>query len=99
MKCSFAWHAVWYAGDIGTSPLYVYSTIFSNRQPTQQDVLCATSLIFWSITLVVLLKYVFIVLLADDNGEGGLPRAMPAVLASIAVCGARPQSCASDAAQ
>jgi KUP system potassium uptake protein len=58
------------AGDIGTSPLYVYSTIFET-QPSHEDVLCATSLIFWSITLVVLLKYVFIVLLADDNGEGG----------------------------
>jgi hypothetical protein len=65
------------AGDLGTSPLYVYSTIF-DKQPSHDDVLCATSLIFWSITLVVLVKYVFIVLLADDNGEGGLcavPRA------------------------
>lgn len=59
------------AGDLGTSPLYVYSTIF-DKKPSHDDVLCATSLIFWSITLVVLLKYVFIVLLADDNGEGGL---------------------------
>lgn len=58
-----------YVGDIGTSPLYVYSTIF-DKQPTEEDVLCATSLIFWSITLVVMVKYVFIVLLADDNGEG-----------------------------
>lgn len=57
------------AGDIGTSPLYVYSTIFSN-QPSKLDVLCAASLVFWSITLVVLVKYVFIVLHADDNGEG-----------------------------
>jgi K+ transporter len=59
------------AGDLGTSPLYVYSTIF-DMQPSHEDVLCATSLIFWSITLVVLVKYVFIVLLADDNGEGEL---------------------------
>lgn len=57
-------------GDIGTSPLYVYSTIFDSSQPSQEDVLCATSLIFWSITLVVMVKYVFIVLQADDNGEG-----------------------------
>jgi len=62
-------HLLFYVGDIGTSPLYVYSTIFE-QQPTEEDVLCATSLIFWSITLVVMAKYVFIVLWADDNGEG-----------------------------
>lgn len=56
-------------GDIGTSPLYVYSTIFQ-EPPEREDVLCAASLVFWSITLVVLVKYVFIVMLADDNGEG-----------------------------
>jgi K+ transporter len=41
--------------------------------PEPQDVLCATSLVFWSITLVVLVKYVAIMLLADDNGEGEVP--------------------------
>jgi K+ transporter len=57
------------AGDIGTSPLYTYSTVFW-EPPEQLDVLCAASLVFWSITLVVLVKYVLIVMLADDNGEG-----------------------------
>ena len=57
-------------GDIGTSPLYVYSTVFQ-APPSPEDVLCAASLVFWSITLVVLVKYVCIVMLADDNGEGG----------------------------
>lgn len=60
---------VWSTGDIGTSPLYVYSTVFQ-EPPTPEDVLCAASLVFWAITLIVLGKYVFIVMLADDNGEG-----------------------------
>jgi KUP system potassium uptake protein len=60
------------AGDIGTSPLYVYSTVFW-EPPAELDVLCAASLVFWSITLVVLVKYVLIVMLADDNGEGMSP--------------------------
>ncbi|KXZ41691.1 hypothetical protein GPECTOR_318g18 [Gonium pectorale] len=58
-------------GDIGTSPLYVYSTIFSKLDPSKNDVLGAVSLIFWTITLIVLVKYVGVVLLADDDGEGG----------------------------
>ncbi|GAX85040.1 hypothetical protein CEUSTIGMA_g12460.t1 [Chlamydomonas eustigma] len=58
-------------GDIGTSPLYVFSSIFSSFSPVDNDILGATSMIFWSITLVVLFKYVFIVLRADDQGEGG----------------------------
>ncbi|PNW70302.1 hypothetical protein CHLRE_17g714200v5 [Chlamydomonas reinhardtii] len=58
-------------GDIGTSPLYVYSTIFSSSEPSQADILGAISLIFWTLTLIVLVKYVGVVLLADDEGEGG----------------------------
>lgn len=57
-------------GDIGTSPLYVYSSTFSS-EPDYQDLLGALSLIIWSLTIVVTLKYVFIVLRADDEGEGG----------------------------
>jgi KUP system potassium uptake protein len=41
--------------------------------PAELDVLCAASLVFWSITVVVLVKYVLIVMLADDNGEGMSP--------------------------
>lgn len=57
-------------GDIGTSPLYVYSSTFSDN-PSYDDLLGALSLIIWTITLMVSVKYVFIVLNADDEGEGG----------------------------
>ena len=57
-------------GDIGTSPLYVYSSTFS-ESPTYDDLLGALSLIIWTITLMVSVKYVMIVLHADDEGEGG----------------------------
>ncbi|CAG8564709.1 23805_t:CDS:10, partial [Gigaspora rosea] len=58
-------------GDIGTSPLYVFTGIFSDPPTNSQDVYGALSLIVWSLTIVPLIKYVFIVLRADDNGEGG----------------------------
>lgn len=57
-------------GDIGTSPLYVYSSTFS-EDPSYDDLLGALSLIIWSLTLIVTIKYVLIVLCADDEGEGG----------------------------
>lgn len=57
-------------GDIGTSPLYVYSSTFSS-EPSRADLLGALSLIIWSLTIIVTTKYMLIVLLADDEGEGG----------------------------
>lgn len=57
-------------GDIGTSPLYVYSSTFTTP-PSYNDLLGALSLIIWTLTLVVSVKYVCIVLSADDEGEGG----------------------------
>ncbi|KAL3134333.1 hypothetical protein ABBQ38_006590 [Trebouxia sp. C0009 RCD-2024] len=57
-------------GDVGTSPLYVFSSTFTTDTPTETDVLGAMSIIFWTITLIVVVKYMLIVLLADDNGEG-----------------------------
>ncbi|PKA58344.1 Potassium transporter 26 [Apostasia shenzhenica] len=57
-------------GDIGTSPLYVFSSI-SLSEPGEKDILGILSLIFWTLTLMGLIKYVFIVLHADDHGEGG----------------------------
>ncbi|KAL8736082.1 MAG: hypothetical protein Q9181_002568 [Wetmoreana brouardii] len=57
-------------GDIGTSPLYVYSSTFTSN-PSYDDLLGALSLIIWTITLMVSVKYVLIVLRADDEGEGG----------------------------
>ncbi|KAL8899905.1 MAG: hypothetical protein Q9192_001347 [Flavoplaca navasiana] len=57
-------------GDIGTSPLYVYSSTFTS-EPSYDDLLGALSLIIWTVTLMVSIKYVLIVLHADDEGEGG----------------------------
>ncbi|KAG9558321.1 putative potassium transporter, partial [Aureobasidium melanogenum] len=57
-------------GDIGTSPLYVYSSTFTS-EPSKDDLLGALSLIIWTLTLIVTFKYVLIVLSADDEGEGG----------------------------
>ncbi|KAK4173880.1 potassium transporter-domain-containing protein [Triangularia setosa] len=57
-------------GDIGTSPLYVYSSTFL-EPPTQDDLLQALSVIIWSLTIMVTIKYVLIILHADNEGEGG----------------------------
>ena len=63
-------------GDIGTSPLYALQTVFSldhNRvAPTHGDVYGVLSLVFWSVTLVVSVKYVALVMRADNEGEGGI---------------------------
>ncbi|ESW10473.1 hypothetical protein PHAVU_009G212800 [Phaseolus vulgaris] len=59
-------------GDIGTSPLYVFSSIFTNGIiKHEDDILGVLSLIIYTITLLPFLKYVFIVLWANDNGNGG----------------------------
>ena len=57
-------------GDIGTSPLYVYSSTFQ-RAPTYDNLVGVLSIIIWSITLMVTVKYVLIILRADNGGEGG----------------------------
>lgn len=59
-------------GDIGTSPLYVFSSTFTKgRIDRQDDILGVLSLIIYTIALIPMLKYVFIVLFANDNGDGG----------------------------
>ncbi|KAF8020864.1 hypothetical protein BT93_G1312 [Corymbia citriodora subsp. variegata] len=61
-------------GDLSTSPLYVYTSTFVGKLQTHQSedaIFGAFSLIFWTLTLLPLLKYVVILLSADDNGEGG----------------------------
>ncbi|CAL0317119.1 unnamed protein product [Lupinus luteus] len=61
-------------GDLSTSPLYVYTSTFKGKLRNHHDeetIFGAFSLIFWTLTLMPLLKYVFILLSADDNGEGG----------------------------
>ncbi|KAJ5824011.1 hypothetical protein N7447_006351 [Penicillium robsamsonii] len=57
-------------GDIGTSPLYVFSSTFSS-EPSYDDILGAVSFIIWALTIMVTIKYVCIILYADDEGEGG----------------------------
>ena len=61
-------------GDIGTSPLYALKEVFAeNRVPlTPANILGILSLVFWTLTVVVSLKYVTLILRADNNGEGGL---------------------------
>ncbi|GER54835.1 potassium transporter family protein, partial [Striga asiatica] len=59
-------------GDMGTSPLYVFSEVFSKVPITSDvDVLGTLSLVMYTIALIPLTKYVFVVLKANDNGEGG----------------------------
>lgn len=61
-------------GDLSTSPLYVYRSTFSGRlrlRENDDEILGVLSFIFWTFTLIPVIKYVFIVLTASDNGEGG----------------------------
>jgi KUP system potassium uptake protein len=61
-------------GDIGTSPLYAFRECFTahNLTPSPANVLGVLSLIFWSLVIVVSIKYLILVLRADNNGEGGI---------------------------
>lgn len=62
-------------GDISTSPIYVFTSTFSGRLRYHENdddiILGVLSLVFWTLTLIPLCKYIIIVLGADDNGEGG----------------------------
>ncbi len=94
-------------GDIGTSPIYAIQTAFDPGDPhpihvSLQSVYGVVSLIFWSVTLIVTVKYVGLVMRADNEGEGGimalvsqirqigkkLPAQMKFVLAGLGVFGA-----------
>jgi KUP system potassium uptake protein len=88
-------------GDIGTSPLYALQTVFSIDdgavRATQGDVYGVISLVFWTITLIVSVKYVTFILRADNDGEGGImaltalvqrARAKTATLVLLGVIGA-----------
>src|SRR5690349_19757837 len=60
-------------GDIGTSPLYTLKTVFSPEhglQLSHANLLGVISLIFWGLMVIVSLKYVTLVLRADNQGEG-----------------------------
>ena len=72
-------------GDIGTSPLYALKEVFAHgRLPlTPDNIMGILSLMFWTLTIIVSLKYVTLILRADNNGEGGLIAML--ALASTAV--------------
>ncbi|MEJ6005016.1 potassium transporter Kup [Paucibacter sp. AS339] len=61
-------------GDIGTSPLYALKEVFHGGHvaPTADNILGVLSLLFWTMTIIVSVKYVMLILRADNNGEGGL---------------------------
>jgi len=59
-------------GDIGTSPLYTFSAIVGERTITETLILGGFSAVFWTLTLQTTIKYIIIVLSADNNGEGGV---------------------------
>ena len=63
-------------GDIGTSPLYALQTVFAADhhavRPTQAGVYGVISLVFWTITIIVSIKYVTFIMRADNEGEGGI---------------------------
>jgi len=93
-------------GDIGTSPLYALKSCFSLHggvAATHANVLGLLSLIFWSLILIVSVKYLAVVMRADNRGEGGIlsllalavpmraqaaPKKMVWLLVSLGVCGA-----------
>ncbi|MEP6616626.1 MAG: KUP/HAK/KT family potassium transporter [Ginsengibacter sp.] len=58
-------------GDIGTSPLYVFNAIIHNRLISDELIIGSLSCIIWTITLQTTLKYVVLILRADNRGEGG----------------------------
>jgi hypothetical protein len=71
-------------GDIGTSPLYAFrESLAAAGGATPANVLGILSLIFWAITLVVSVKYVSLVLLTDNDGEGGILALLAGVLRQV----------------
>ena len=62
-------------GDIGTSPLYALRESFATGRgtlPTPENVLGILSLIFWSLIIVISVKYLAFIMRADNHGEGGI---------------------------
>jgi len=59
-------------GDIGTSPLYVFSEIINGKPISEDLILGGLSCIIWTLTLQTTIKYVFLTLQADNRGEGGI---------------------------
>lgn len=59
-------------GDIGTSPLYVFGAIIGTHEITRELVYGGLSCVFWTLTLVTSIKYIYLALNADNKGEGGI---------------------------
>ncbi|MBS1186423.1 MAG: potassium transporter Kup [Burkholderiaceae bacterium] len=73
-------------GDIGTSPLYALKTVFEPKHGlslTPANLLGVISLILWGLTIVVTLKYVTLIMRADNRGEGGVMALMSLALSSL----------------
>ena len=74
-------------GDIGTSPLYVMKTVFDKGAGltlNEPEILGVVSLIFWALMLVVSLKYVLLIMRADNRGEGGIMALLALAASSVA---------------
>ncbi|MBX2962330.1 MAG: KUP/HAK/KT family potassium transporter [Cyclobacteriaceae bacterium] len=59
-------------GDIGTSPLYVFRAIAGQHELSETLILGGLSCVFWTLTLVTTIKYIYMALNADNKGEGGI---------------------------
>ena len=78
-------------GDICTSPLYVMKTVFEPAHGlaiTDHNIIGVISLIFWAIMMVVTVKYVTLMLRADNHGEGGVMALLALASSSVVI---RPQ--------
>jgi KUP system potassium uptake protein len=74
-------------GDIGTSPLYVMKTVFDpvhGLAVNEGNVIGVISLIFWALMIVVSLKYITLILRADNHGEGGIMALLSLASSSVA---------------
>ncbi len=74
-------------GDIGTSPLYVMKTVFDKANGltlNPANLIGIVSLIFWSMMVVVTLKYVTLIMRADNHGEGGIMALLALAASSVA---------------
>ncbi|MEO5655133.1 MAG: potassium transporter Kup [Nitrosospira sp.] len=74
-------------GDIGTSPLYVMKTVFDpvhGLAVNEGNVIGIISLIFWTLMIVVSLKYITLILRADNHGEGGIMALLSLASSSVA---------------
>ena len=80
-------------GDIGTSPLYTVKECFSEftgLKPVHEDVLGILSLITWALIVIVTVKYVMVVMRADNHGEGGVLALMALVSRRAEISPRRP---------